>query len=108
MPSDDAINYDAKQYAKQYDSLTQFNICGVYAVEYGPIHLKPIEDYKEILNSSNINIFYRNLLESLTNTNSSRFDKQYAEALKAKITERGVLATANYICTFCLNVNKVL
>ena len=42
LPSDDAINYDAKQYAKQYDSLTQFNICGVCAVEYGPIHLKPI------------------------------------------------------------------
>jgi hypothetical protein len=26
MPSEDAINYDAKQYAKQYDSFTQFDI----------------------------------------------------------------------------------
>ncbi len=33
LPSEDAINYDAKQYAKQYDSFTQFDICGVCAVE---------------------------------------------------------------------------
>ncbi len=106
MPSEDAINYDAKQYAKQYDSFTQFDICGVCAVEYGPIHLRLIEDYDDIINSSNINVYYSNLLESLTNTDSTRFDKQYAVALQAEITTRGVLATAKYLCTFCLNQMK--
>jgi hypothetical protein len=102
MPSEDAINYDAKKYAKQYDLLTQFDICGVCAVEYGPIHLRPIADYDDIITSSNINVFYNNLLESLTNKDSTRCDKQYAIALQADITTRGVLATAKYICTFCL------
>jgi hypothetical protein len=98
MPSEDAINYDAKQNAKQYDSFTQFDICGVCAVEYGPIHLRPIV--------SNINVFYSNLLESLTSTDSTRCDTQYAIALQAEITTRGVPATAKYICTFCLKQMK--
>jgi hypothetical protein len=106
MPSEDAINYDAKQYAKQYNSFTQFDICGVCAVEYGPIHLRPIADCDDIITSSNINVFYRSLLESLTNTDSTRFDKQYAIALQAEITTRGVLATAKYLCTFCLKQMK--
>jgi hypothetical protein len=58
------------------------------------------------ITSSNINVFYRNLLESLTNTDSTRFDKQYAIALQAEITTRGVLATAKYLCTFCLKQMK--
>ena len=62
MPSEDAINYDAKLYAKQYDSFTQFDICGVCAVEYGPIHLRLIEDYDDIINSSNINVYYSTYL----------------------------------------------
>jgi hypothetical protein len=48
-----------------------------------------------------IKIFYSNLLESFTNTDSTRFDKQYAIALQTEITTRGVLATANYLYTFC-------
>jgi hypothetical protein len=105
MPFDDA---------KQYDSFTQFDVCGVCAVEYESIHLRHIADYDDIISSSNINVFYSNLLESLTNTESTRFDKQYALALQAEITTRGVLANANYICTFYLkqmkrttNANKV-
>jgi hypothetical protein len=32
--------------------------------------------------------------------------KQYAIELQAEITTRGVLATAKYLCTFCLNQMK--
>jgi hypothetical protein len=60
MPSEDAINYDAKQYAKQYDLFTQFDICGVCAVDYGPIHLRQLAliIHQLFLINVTIQIFY--------------------------------------------------
>ena len=60
--NDDAINDDAKQYGKQYDSFTQFDICGVCAAIYGPIHLKPITEHDNLISSSKIDVFYNNIL----------------------------------------------
>ena len=60
--NDDAINDNAKQYGKQYDSFTQFDICGVCAAVYGPIHLKPITEHDNLISSSKIDVFYNDVL----------------------------------------------
>ena len=69
--NDDAINDDAKQYGKQYDSFTQFDICGVCAAEYGPIHLKPITEHDNLISSSKIDVFYNNILQTLSKNDST-------------------------------------
>ena len=104
--NDDGINDDAKQYGKQYDSFTQFDVCGVCAAEYGPIHLKPITEHDNLISSSKIDVFYNNILQTLSNNDSTSYDKRYANALKAELTSRGILATAKFICTFCIKQMK--
>ena len=80
--NDDAINDDAKQYGKQYDSFTQFDVCGVCAAEYGPIHLKPITEHDNLISSSKIDVFYNNILQTLSNNHSSSYYERYANTLK--------------------------
>ena len=65
MPKDDDINFDAKQCGKQYDSFTQFCVCGVCATEYGLINLRLITEYGDNLGNYHKFINFRRIYNAL-------------------------------------------
>ena len=68
--------------------------------------MKPITEHDNLISSSKIDVFYNNILQTLSTNDSSSYDKRHANALKAELTSCGILATAKFICTFCIKQMK--
>ena len=90
------INYDAKNFAKMYDTLTQFEICGVCSLEGGEMILK--QDCEDIIANSGLAALY---------DERKRYFSQGSFHAKFKLDiehhlENGILKNSTHICKSCI------
>ena len=93
---DDKINYDAKTFGKMYNTLTQFEICGVCGSEGAEMILK--QNCKEIIDNSGLAELYD---ERKRYFSQEQIHAKYRLDMENHL-ENGILKNSTHICKSCI------
>ena len=101
IDSTDNTTFDAEQYAKALNELTQFQICALCGEEGPPKDSALITECYDLLQKTNINKLYESYTECLTSIGSHNiYDIAYAKEIEYYLPN-GLLRGETRICRSC-------